>query len=103
MKNKRGRSPDNANSKLIQLINKQRHEHKDDLARREKGHLAIITMKIDIRPMNADNTFERYMLGNRDLERYGMSNKAQITVKGSSEADCVKKVKEVIERMNINE
>ena len=87
---------DNANNAFIKLSNKLRQEHKDDLARREKGQIAIITMKSDIRPMNADNTFERYMLGPRDLEKYGMSNKAQFNIKGSSEAECVSKVKQII-------
>lgn len=91
---------DNANNVFLQLSNKLRHEHNDNLPRREKGHFAIITMKIDIRPMNPDNTFDRYMLGPKDLEKYGMGNKAQFTVKGSSEADCVMKVKKIIDRIN---
>ena len=91
---------DNANNVFLQLSKKLKHEHAADFSRREKGHLAIITMKIDIRPMNSDQTFDRYMLGPKDLERYGMGNKAQFTIKGSSEAECVMKVKKVIDRIN---
>lgn len=90
----------NSNSVFLDILNKQKHTHEEDLPRREKGHIAIITMKIDIRPMNSDNTFESYMLGPRDLEKYGMSNKAQIIIKGASEAECVKRVKETLEKMN---
>jgi hypothetical protein len=50
--------------------------------------------------MNSDQTFDRYMLGPKDLERYGMGNKAQFTIKGSSEAECVMKVKKAIDRIN---
>lgn len=90
----------NSNSVFLDLLKQQKHDHKDDIPRREKGHIAIVTMKIDIRPMNSDNTFEEYMLGPQDLEKYGMSNKAQIIIKGPSEAECVKRVKETLEKMN---
>jgi hypothetical protein len=91
---------DNANSIFVKLLEQQRHDHKDDIPRREKGHLAVITFKIDVRPMNADNTFDNYLLSNRDLQRYGISNKAQMIIKGSSEADCIKKVKNMMEKIN---
>jgi hypothetical protein len=90
----------NGNISFLKLANKKRHEHLNDIPRREKGHIAIVTFKIDIRPVNSDNTFENYMLAPKDLEPYGMSNKAQIIIKGSSEADCVMKVKKTLEKMN---
>lgn len=90
----------NANSAFLDILQQKKHDHKEDIPRREKGHIAIITMKIDIRPMNSDNTFDRYMLGPKDLDRYNMSNKAQIVIKGASEAECVNKVKQTLEKMN---
>lgn len=90
----------NANSALARLLQKRRHEHEDDLPRREKPHIAIVTFKIDIRPVNQDNSFETYKLSNRDLEKYNMTHKAQIIVKGPSEAECVSRVKQTLEKMN---
>ena len=91
---------DNANSVFLKSLNKQKHEHENDVPRREKGHLAIITMKIDIRPMNNDKTLDNYMLGPKDLEKYNISNKAQIVVKGHSEAACVQKIKDMLGKIN---
>lgn len=90
----------NANSALAQLLRKRRHDHEENSPRREKPHIAIVTFKIDIRPVNPDNSFESYKLSNRDLEKYNMTHKAQIIVKGPSEAECVKKVKQTLEKMN---
>ena len=90
----------NANIDYLNKINKLRHNHENKIPRREKGHIAIINMKIDVRPVNSDNTFDSYLLGNKDLEKYNISNKAQIIIKGSDEADCIKKVKETLRKMN---
>jgi hypothetical protein len=90
---------ENANSAFVKSLKQIKHKHEDDLPRREKGHLAVITLKIDVRPMNADNTLDSTLLGARDFERYGMSNKAQVVVKGSSEADCISKIKKILENI----
>lgn len=88
------------NPDLIKQMAKQRHDDTYKIPRSQKGHIAIITCKIDIRPMNANNTFDAYVLGDADLHKYGMTNKARIIVKGASEAECAIKVKRVMENIN---
>lgn len=90
----------NANSALVKLLQKRKHEHETDLPRREKSHIAIVTMRIDIRPINSDNTFDNYKLANKDLEKYNMATKAQFIIKGPSEAECVNKLKRLLEKIN---
>jgi|TARA_R110000744_G_scaffold41419_5_gene93779 hypothetical protein len=57
-------------------------------------------MKIDIRKMNNDGSLDHQVMGNRLLAKYGISNKAQICLSGSSEADCIKTLKQKLEKLN---
>ncbi len=61
---------------------------------------ATITMKIDIRKMYDDGSLDNQVIGNRLLSRYGISNKAQICISGASEADCIRILKEKLEKLN---
>lgn len=88
------------NAELLQQMSSHRHDKTASVPRSDKGHIAIITCKIDIRPMNANNTFDPYVLGDADLAKYGMTNKARIIVKGYNEADCASKVKQLMENLN---
>ena len=60
----------------------------------------FITMKIDIRKMYDDGSLDNQVIGNRLLSRYGISNKAQICISGASEADCIRILKEKLEKLN---
>lgn len=71
-----------------------------DMERRSMPHLAIITMKIDVRAMLPDERLDRYVMGDAALEKYGLAQKGQFTVRGYDEADCIKKVKYVLEEIN---
>mgnify|MGYP001265252204 CR=1 FL=1 len=72
----------------------------DELFRSEKPHIAIVTMKFDVRALNPDNTMDLYVMGDEALNKYGITTKAQFCVKGYSEADCIKKLKQTLEKMN---
>jgi GTPase involved in cell partitioning and DNA repair len=72
----------------------------EHMPRRSKPHIAVITFRIDIRPLNANNTFSDYILQNKDLEKYSLGEKAQIVVRGTCEADCASKVKKMMEKLN---
>ena len=68
--------------------------------RRERPHHATITMKIDIRQINKDGTLGHDVMGNRLLEKYGISTKAQFCVSGSNEAACIDTRKKKLEQLN---
>lgn len=68
--------------------------------RRECPHHATVTLKIDIRKMNSDNTIDPEIMGNILLHKYGISTKAQIEITGHSEADCILNLKRRLERLN---
>ena len=76
------------------------HYAADDMPRSLKPHMAIVTMKLDIRAMHPDGTLDIHVMGDRALEKYKISHKAQFVVKGSSEAECVKKLKNILERIS---
>ena len=72
----------------------------NSLERRSCPHHATITLKIDIRKMNKDGTLDSMVMGNSLLSKYNMSTKAQICISGPTEADCIKMVKEKLEKLN---
>ena len=68
--------------------------------RKNHPHHATITMKIDIRKMYDDGSLDNQIMGNRLLSKYGISNKAQICISGATEADCIRILKEKLEKLN---
>ena len=73
---------------------------KSKIPRKLQPHHAVITFKIDIRKINPDDSFDQNVLGNDVLEKYNMSNKAQICFSAPTESDCIKLVKERLENLN---
>lgn len=63
-------------------------------------HHAVVTLKIDLRKINKDGSLDEQVIGNNILSKYGISNKAQICFSASSEAECIKMLKEKLERLN---
>ena len=57
-----------------------------NLERSKKPHVAVITIKIDIRAMEPDGTLDECVLGERSLRRYQMTPKARLKISGPSEA-----------------
>jgi len=70
-----------------------------NIYRRAKPHVAIVTMKIDIRGINSDESLDTCNMGNEALQKYGIAQKGQFVVKGASEADCIKKLKTILENI----
>ena len=68
--------------------------------RRECPHHAVVTLKVDIRRINSDGTLDPKVMGNTLLRKYEMSTKAQFSIIGTSEADCIKNLKSKLERLN---
>ena len=89
-----------SNSAFIKALDQIKHENSKDFSRREKAHMAILQFDIDMFPVNLDGTRCDSCLSNQDFERYNMSNKAKVIIKGSSEADCIKQVKKALETIN---
>ena len=71
-----------------------------DMDRRSRPHIAIVTMKVDVRAINPDNTLDLYTMGDGCLSKYGLSQKGQFVVKGYSEADCIQKLQQILESIN---
>jgi len=69
------------------------------MPRKLKPHIAVITFRIDVRPINSDNTLDWHILRNADLKKYNLSEKGQVIIKGANEAECVKKVQEMMEKI----
>jgi len=70
--------------------------------RKSCPHHATITMKIDIRKMYDDGSLDSQVMGNRLLADYGISTKAQFCISGPTEADCIKILKEKLEKLNVS-
>ena len=71
-----------------------------EVYRREQPHHATVTIKIDVRKINQNGTLDQLVMGNGPLARYGITRKAQLCLSGSTEADCIKILKERLERLN---
>ena len=72
----------------------------NQIDRKNCPHHATITMKIDIRKMYDDGSLDNQVIGNRLISKYGISNKAQICISGATEADCIRILKEKLEKLN---
>lgn len=72
----------------------------EEVSRKLKPHIGVITFRIDVRGINPDNTLSEHILQNADLAKYNLGDKGQIIVKGSNEAECAKKIAELMEKIN---
>jgi len=70
------------------------------IERFKKPHITIVTLKIDVRAIEPDGTFDHQVLGDKALSKYGISRKAQIQITGITEADCINKTKQMLEKLN---
>ena len=69
------------------------------MSKRELPHTSVITFEIDIRPINPDNSMGN-VLSDERLSRYDIGKRAQISITGVSEADCIQKIKTKLEKLN---
>lgn len=83
------------------MLNLQGFKDPNDKSdRSQKPHFGLITMKIDVRGMRPDGTFDDEILGDKDLSKYGIYSKAQIAVSGYSEANCIEKIIKLLEKLD---
>jgi hypothetical protein len=67
---------------------------------RARPHAAIITLKIEVRELDSNGIIGESVLGNARLSKFGIRDKARIMIKGATEAECVVKVKNLLENLN---
>ncbi|MEN6294214.1 MAG: hypothetical protein ABFD07_19655 [Methanobacterium sp.] len=66
-----------------------------------KPHYAQINFNIDDFPMEQDGTLDfDNKLTNLDLQNFGISNKASFGVSGYDKEDCIRKLLEVLSKLN---
>ena len=70
------------------------------MSKREVPHKAIITFDIDIRALNPDGSLDTDSLSDERLSKYNIGRKAEISISGVSEADCIQNVKKRLEKLN---
>ncbi len=75
----------------------------NDIPRANCPHHATVTMKIDIRRMLDTGYLDAMVLGNDALSKYNITNKMQICISGVTEADCIKNLIKMLEKMNDEE
>lgn len=75
-------------------------ESSKEPVRKSCPHHATITLKIDVRKINQDGSLDPEILGNKILSEYGISNKAIVCTSGSTEADCIKNLITMLEKLN---
>ena len=78
---------------------KSKEDIENGIERNKKPHIAIVTMKVDVRALNPDGTMDEAVLGDGILDKYGIARMGRINVIGFSEADCINKTKKMLEKM----
>ena len=60
-------------------------EPNPDMERREMPHIAIVTLKLDVRAIFPNGLFDKYVMGDEALRKYGLAQKGQFVMRGYSE------------------
>jgi len=71
-----------------------------DLSKREFPHRAVVNFDIDIRAINLDGDVDVVSLSDERLSKYNIGKRAELVISGVSEADCIKNLKQKLERLN---
>lgn len=66
-------------------------------------HYAQINFTIDVFRVNPDGSLDPSKMTNHELEAHGILNKAIFGVQGFSQADCINKLKQVLEGLKYDE
>ena len=69
------------------------------LEKRDLPHRAIVSFDVDLRAINLDDTVDSFRVSDKRLSKYNIGQKAQFTVTGVSEADCVENLKKRLEKL----
>ena len=73
---------------------------KDGLHRRLQPHVAIVHMSIELRKMEPDGSIDYKIVSEKALNRYGIRPHSQLMFSAPSEAECVKIIKDKLEKIN---
>ena len=68
--------------------------------RAESPHKAIVTFDIRIHEVMSDGTLYPMPVSKEVIQKHGINNKAIIAVEGLNRADCIRKIKDKLERVN---
>ena len=79
---------------------KTKLEDESEANRKECPHVAKVTFNIEVKRINHDGSMSNYSLGEKELEKYGVTNKAIIHITGPTESICVNNLKERLEKLN---
>lgn len=77
------------------------HQEVPQVPRKKVPHCAVLTFRIEVRQLGKDNVLGETVLSKNELYKYGMSDKAKIHIKGETEADCIRKVKNMLENLDV--
>ena len=69
------------------------------MEKRDLPHRAIVSFDVDLRAINLDDTVDSFRVSDKRLSKYNIGQKAQFTVTGVSEADCVENLKKKLEKL----
>lgn len=89
---------------MVQWVNKQKEAAKKkqfaDRGRKDFPHIAVLTFRIEVREVQPNGIMGESVLGRNELQKFGMSDKAQIHVMGGTESECIQKVKNLLENLD---
>ncbi len=88
-------------SELMEIARKKELQKFESTPRKDFPHIAVLTFKIEVRSLANDNTMGESILSNQELRKFGMSDKAKIHIKGATESECICKVKNMLENLNV--
>ena len=70
------------------------------MEKRELPHRAVVTFDVDLRAINLNGSIDEARVSDKRLSKYNIGQKAQFTVTGVSEADCIDNLKKRLEKLN---
>jgi len=73
---------------------------KSNLDRRSYPHVGIVYMSIELRKLEQNGEIDYKIVSEKALNRYGISPNLQLTFSASSEAECIKVIKDKLEKLN---
>lgn len=70
------------------------------LERHQYPHQAVVKFKISVHKVLNGGGLDPTPISRKDLKKYGLDTFANISVSGFDKNDCIKKLKEKLERLN---
>jgi hypothetical protein len=73
----------------------------EERGRKDFPHVTVLTFKIEVRELQPNGIMGESVLSKNELRKFGMSDKAQIYIKGATESECIQKVKNLLENLDV--